>query len=336
MKKLPGKNLSLSILTFCAVFLFTNGLVFSDDDPPGTWEFERWIEDPPLATGPYLDAVAGEFLNDDFQALAILEDTSVKVMAAPLVYDPPLFCEVPGTWVALDCLPGRANSGKSDALVVAGPSGLYTVAWDHATTAFVFTEVSTDPDITHICIDDMDGDGNLEIVAASQSMPVGSITIFQEGSPGYWEPICGFNLSGVVQDMDTLKWLTGVERQIAVVREGTLDGLNIFDMEGTSHYYQFKLSLPEHPDSLVRIGSCNSGQDMLAWATGTGNGSSGLNDQVLFIIIDDVEYEMHYMGASDITAMYTMDPDQDTDQDLILLSRTTQPVRLISHEFESP
>lgn len=301
-----------------------------------TWPVNEMFADPNTTFGTYHHAVAGEFLNDNYNSIAILEDTDVRIFGDPLIYRPQqgqshLVCEYPGNWLTMDSYPGGCEGGEADALIVAGPMGMFLVRWSHVLGTFEEIAIGSDPNIYKVRVGDVNNDGDLEVVAASLSSTSHVLDVYEMIDVDEWDQLTSFDLAGTAQAIEILNWTADSNREIAVVQQGV--GLDVFPLVGNPVRLSIQLSMPYHPDSLAVLDATTpGGTDRLAWVTGTGNGEPTFNDQFLFVITDISTFQILYLGTCDVRAIYPFDPDMDGYQDLVLLNRYGEPFRLKSYE----
>lgn len=310
-------------------------------ETPCSLPYQEMFDDPETASGIYNDAVMGELYNDNYQSIAVLEGQEIRVFADPLLYKPQedqtwLDCAITGNWETMEILPGGNENGEADALVVAGSTGIFVARWSHSQVDFLLTQVASDVGAYRLCVDDLDYDGDYEIVAAIQVGATHIIKIYQQNAQGQWTVMSNFGITGTVQDMITLKWAYGAdEKHIAMVQQG--EGLDVFSLAGVKEHLSIQLSHPFHPDSLARLDAINPADtDKIVWVTGTGNGTEEYNDQFLFTIKSKYDYQVLYIGTADYTSVKAIDAELDGYPDIVLLSRTAAPFRLYNYEESRP
>jgi hypothetical protein len=300
-----------------------------------TWSFNRTIDLEDADHLPYHDAVAGNFFNDFFQSVAVLAETgtsmNVRIMAAPLVYDPPVLLDARSDVLAMELFPGGSPCGAFDSLAVSDASGVYNLYWSHSEVCFKTDMIAAVSSVHHLRVGDVDKDGSVDVVCLKQTATGWTLLVYCRTPSGQWQADYQFTGTGKVDDMEILQYEAGTERQIAMVRE--FEGLDIFDLNGTSLRHEFHLSFPQYPDSLARLEQAGGGLDMLLWITGTGTGS----DQFLFRLSDDTATEILYVGNLVIThAAADLDYDGDGDFDPVLLNIAGYPLCLLSDELQNP
>lgn len=338
----------IPLVTFLSLYLFAvSGIVIGEETL--NWSFAKKIHHDMTDIEAYGKVVAGEFLDDNFQSIAVLEGKYVWVMDAPLLLDPALCLEVVDTGdipieaTCMDALPGGAWSGESDAIITAGSDGIHVICWQHAEdpekSGWRLNLINNAFDSVYRIYGqfDLDDDGTMEIIGVNRIGGESTIFVLRNFGAHGWELINEITLQGTVQDLVALSWLPGTtaDKQLAVVREA--EGLNIFDLDGNSVFDAIHLTLPQYPDSLACLEPYATDQsDMLIWIVGSGAATEEQNDQFLVRMQHDLEPEIVHLGNLDVVDVIMADFDNDGAQDPLLVNRYAAPIRLISQEIAFP